>query len=194
MDQTMWLIAGLGNPGRKYEMNWHNSGYMALEILAQRHKIAFDRVKFKGLTGQGVIGGQKCLLLKPGTYMNLSGESLQAALAFYKIPAANCLVIYDDVDIPVGQVRIRESGSAGTHNGMRSIVSRLGCEDFPRIRIGIGPQPENWDIADYVLSDIPAGVRETFWQALNKAVDAVEMTLAEGLDKAMNQFNRKNGG
>ena len=190
----MWLIAGLGNPGRKYELNWHNSGYMALEILAQRHKIAFDRVKFKGLTGQGVIGGQKCLLLKPGTFMNLSGESLQSALAFYKIPAANCLVIYDDVDIPVGQVRLRESGSAGTHNGMRSIVGRLGCEDFPRIRIGIGPQPENWDIADYVLSDIPAGVREIFWQALNRAVDAVEMTLAEGLDKAMNQFNRKNGG
>ncbi len=190
----MWLIAGLGNPGRQYEMNWHNSGYMVMEILSQRHKIDISRIRFKGLTGQGVIFGQKCLLLKPGTYMNLSGDSLQAALAFYKIPPANCLVIYDDVDIPVGQIRIRESGGAGTHNGMRSVVGRLGREDFPRVRIGIGPQPENWDIADYVLSDVPAAVREDFWQALNKAADAVEMTLRDGLDRAMNQFNRKNGG
>lgn len=191
MDETLWLIAGLGNPGRKYELNWHNSGFMALEILAQRHKIDVSRIRCKGLMGQGRIGGQKCHLLKPSTYMNLSGESLREALAYFKIPPANCLVLYDDIDIPLGQIRIRESGGAGTHNGMRSIIGQLGREDFPRIRIGIGPQPDKWDIADYVLSDIPADQRELFWQALNKAADAVEMTLRDGLAQAMNQFNRK---
>ena len=110
---------------------------------------------------------------------------------FFQIPPANCLVLYDDVDIPVGQIRIRENGGAGTHNGMRSIVGILGSDNFPRIRIGIGPQPAQWDIADYVLSDIPADRREEFWQALNKAADAVEMTLRDSLAQAMNQFNRK---
>lgn len=191
MEQTTWLIIGLGNPGRKYELNWHNSGFMALEILAQRHKIDVSRIRFKGLLGQGTIGGQKCLLLKPSTYMNLSGESMREAMTFFKIPPANCLVLYDDVDIPIGQIRIRENGGAGTHNGMRSIVGMLGSDNFPRIRIGIGPQPAQWDIADYVLSDIPADRREEFWQALNKAADAVEMTLRDSLAQAMNQFNRK---
>lgn len=191
MEQTTWLIIGLGNPGRKYELNWHNSGFMALEILAQRHKIDVSRIRFKGLLGQGTIGGQKCLLLKPSTYMNLSGESMREAMTFFKIPPANCLVLYDDVDIPIGQIRVRENGGAGTHNGMRSIVGMLGSDNFPRIRIGIGPQPAQWDIADYVLSDIPADRREEFWQALNKAADAVEMTLRDSLAQAMNQFNRK---
>jgi PTH1 family peptidyl-tRNA hydrolase len=191
MEQNTWLIAGLGNPGRKYELNWHNSGFMALEILAQRHKIDVSRIRCKGLLGQGTIGGQKCLLLKPSTYMNISGESLREALAYFKIEPANCLVLYDDVDIPFGQIRLRESGSAGTHNGMRSVVSLLARDDFPRVRIGIGPQPDQWDIADYVLSDIPADRREEFWQALNKAADAVESVLRDGLAQAMNQFNRK---
>jgi PTH1 family peptidyl-tRNA hydrolase len=191
MEQTTWLITGLGNPGRKYELNWHNSGFMALEILAQRHKIDVCRIRCKGLLGQGTIGGQKCLLLKPSTYMNLSGESIGEALAYYKIEPANSLVLYDDVDIPFGQIRLRDSGSAGTHNGMRSVVSILGRDDFPRVRIGIGPQPDQWDIADYVLSDIPAERREDFWQTLNKAADAVESILRDGLAQAMNQFNRK---
>lgn len=193
MDDNLWLVAGLGNPGRKYELNWHNSGFMALEILAQRHKIDVSRIRCKGLMGQGRIGGQKCMLLRPSTFMNLSGESIREALAYFKIPASRCLVLYDDIDIPLGQIRIRESGGAGTHNGMRSIIGQLGRDDFPRIRIGIGPQPSQWDIADYVLSDVPEPDRETFWQALNKAVDAVELTLGDGLAKAMNLFNRKQG-
>ena len=160
MNENFWLIAGLGNPGRKYELNWHNCGFMVLEILAQRHKIDVTRIRCKGLMGQGKIAGQKSLLLKPSTYMNLSGESIRDALAYYKIPAEQGLVIYDDVDIPAGQVRIRESGGSGTHNGMRSIIGQLGRDDFPRIRIGIGPQPAQWDIADYVLSDIPEIQRE----------------------------------
>lgn len=193
MHETQWLIVGLGNPGRQYALNWHNSGFMALEILAQRHKIDVSRIRCKGLMGQGRIGGQKCLLLRPSTFMNLSGESIRDALAYYKIPTANCLVLFDDVDIPLGQIRIRESGGAGTHNGMRSIISQLGREDFPRIRIGIGPQPPHWDIADYVLSDVPEASREQFWQALNLAADAVETVLRDSVAQAMNLFNRKQG-
>lgn len=191
MEQASWLIVGLGNPGRQYAQNWHNSGYQVVEILAQRHKIAVSRVRCKGLLGQGIIGGQKCLLLKPTTYMNLSGQSVQAALSYYKVPPERCIVVYDDVDIAAGQVRIRERGSAGTHNGMRSIVGELGREDFPRVRVGIGPQPQEWDIADFVLSDIPEASREIIWEALNKAADAVETIVGEGLAKAMNQYNNR---
>jgi len=191
MQDAPWLIVGLGNPGRQYELNWHNSGFMALEILAQRHKIEISRIRCKGLMGQGKIAGQKCLLLRPSTYMNLSGESVREALAYYKIPDNRCLVLYDDIDIALGQIRVRESGSAGTHNGMRSIIGQLGRDDFPRIRIGIGPQPAQWDIADYVLSDVPEGDRELFWQSLNKAADAVELAVREGVAQAMNLFNRK---
>ncbi|HAL73991.1 MAG TPA: aminoacyl-tRNA hydrolase [Clostridiales bacterium] len=191
MQDAPWLIVGLGNPGRQYELNWHNSGFMALEILAQRNKIEISRIRCKGLMGQGRISGQKCLLLRPSTYMNLSGESVREALAYFKIPLNRCLVLFDDIDIPVGQIRIRESGGSGTHNGMRSIIGQLNRDDFPRIRIGIGPQPAQWDIADYVLSDVPEGNRELFWQSLNKAADAVELAVREGLAQAMNLFNRK---
>jgi peptidyl-tRNA hydrolase, PTH1 family len=191
MEQATWLIAGLGNPGQGYQHNWHNSGFMVLDILAQRHHITISKRRCHGLIGQGPISGQRCILLKPATYMNLSGQSIQAALSFFKIPAALCLVIYDDVDIPAGQIRIRESGGPGTHNGMRSVIGQLGREDFPRIRIGIGPQPEHLDIVDYVLSDIPDEIREPFHQALNRAADAVETILGEGLPKAMNLFNHK---
>jgi len=191
MEQATWLIAGLGNPGRQYEMNWHNSGSMVLEILSRRHSIRISRIRCQGLIGQGLIGNCRCYLLRPTTFMNRSGESVRQALAYFRIPLQNCLVLTDDVDLPFGQIRIRETGGAGTHNGMRSVVGSLGCEDFPRIRIGIGPQPENQDIADFVLEDIPADQRESFSQILAKAADAVEMILQDGLAQAMNQFNRK---
>ncbi|HBP38113.1 MAG TPA: aminoacyl-tRNA hydrolase [Clostridiales bacterium] len=191
MEKTTWLIAGLGNPGRQYEMNWHNSGSMALEILARRHKIPVTRIRCQGLLGQGTIKDQKCFLLRPITYMNRSGDSVRETLAYYKIPPENCLVLYDDVDLPVGQIRIRESGGAGTHNGMRSVTGSLGSENFPRVRIGIGPQPDDRDIADYVLSDVPVDLRDSFLQVLNKAADAVEVILQEGLAPAMNLYNRK---
>lgn len=191
MQDSTWLIVGLGNPGRQYELTWHNSGFMALEIIAQRHKIEVSRIRCKGLMGQGQIAGQKCLLLRPSTYMNLSGESVREALAYFKIPANRCLVLYDDIDIPFGQIRIRESGGSGTHNGMRSIIGQLSRDDFPRIRIGIGPQPAQWDIADFVLSNVPEINRELFWQSLNKAADAAEMAVRDGVSQAMNFFNRK---
>jgi PTH1 family peptidyl-tRNA hydrolase len=191
MEPRIWLIAGLGNPGHPYENNWHNSGFKVLDILSRRHNISVSRRRSRGLVGQGQIASQKCLLLKPTTYMNLSGEAVRAALAYYKISPEACLVIYADIDIPVGQIRIRESGGAGTHNGMRSVTGSLGREDFPRVRIGIGPQPEYLDIAAYVLTDVPADCLDLYGQSLDKAADAVETILGEGLARAMNLFNRK---
>lgn len=190
MEQELWLIAGLGNPGRQYEKNWHNSGYMVMEILSQRHRIALDRIRFKGLVGQGVIQDRKVILLKPTTFMNLSGESLREAMAYYKIPPERTLVIYDDLDIKVGQVRMRPNGGSGTHNGMRSIVQQLGRQDFPRIRVGIGPLPPHWELVNYVLADIPADQQADFFKALTLAADAVERTLRDGLEAAMNTINQ----
>ncbi len=193
MEQELWLIAGLGNPGRQYERNWHNAGYMALEILSQRHAIAINKIRFKGLIGQGAIAGQKVILLKPTTYLNLSGESLREAMTFYKIPPERTLVIYDDLDIPAGTVRMRPNGGTGTHNGMRSIVNVLGLQSFPRIRVGIGPLPEHWELVNYVLSDIPSDQQKDFFAALSKAADAVEWSLKDGLEQAMNRANTKDG-
>jgi len=190
MEQQLWLVAGLGNPGRQYEKNWHNSGYMVLELLSQRHQIAINKIRFKGLVGQGTISGQKVILLKPTTFMNLSGESLQEAMAFYKIPPERTLVIFDDLDIAVGQVRMRPSGGTGTHNGMRSIAKQLGHSNFPRIRVGIGPLPTSWELVNYVLADIPKEQQAVFFEALGKAADAVELTLREGLEAAMNKTNQ----
>jgi PTH1 family peptidyl-tRNA hydrolase len=190
-DSEMWLIAGLGNPGRKYEQNWHNSGFQALDILARRNQLTIDRIRFQGLIGLGKIGETRVMLLKPTTYMNRSGASIREASAFFKIEPSHCLVIYDDIDIPLGQIRIRENGGPGTHNGMRSIVASLGGENFPRIRIGIGPQPEQWDIADFVLSDVPEQARESWMQSATRAAEAVETVCRSGLATTMNQFNRR---
>jgi len=191
MEQELWLVAGLGNPGRQYEKTWHNCGFLVLEILSQRHQIALNKIRFKGLTGQGTIAGRKVVLLKPTTYMNLSGESVREAMAFYKIPPQRTLVIYDDLDLPAGQIRMRPSGGAGTHNGMRSIISQLGRQDFPRVRVGIGPLPANWELVSYVLSDIPQDQQKEMFEAFSRAADAVEKTLRDGIEAAMNQANQK---
>jgi PTH1 family peptidyl-tRNA hydrolase len=186
-----WLVVGLGNPGAKYERTWHNAGFMAVEILSQRHRIAVDRIKFKGLYGQGTLEGGRVVLLKPGTYMNLSGESVQEAAAFFRIPMERVVVLVDDVDLPRGQVRIRPAGGPGTQKGMKSVVERLGTEGFPRVRIGIGPVPERWDIADYVLSEIPESERATMYESLSRAADAVAAMVRVGVADAMNRFNGK---
>ncbi len=191
MEQELWLVAGLGNPGRQYEKTWHNCGFLVLEILSQRHQIALNKIRFKGLTGQGTIAGRKVVLLKPTTYMNLSGESVREAMAFYKIPPQRTLVIYDDLDLPAGQIRMRPSGGAGTHNGMRSIISQLGRQDFPRVRVGIGPLPANWELVSYVLSDISQDQQNQMFEAFSRAADAVEKTLRDGIEAAMNQANQK---
>lgn len=191
MEQELWLVAGLGNPGRQYEKTWHNCGYLVLEVLSQRHQIPLNKIRFKGLTGQGTIAGRKVVLLQPTTYMNLSGESVREAMAFYKIPPQRTLVIYDDLDLPAGQIRMRPSGGAGTHNGMRSIISQLGRQDFPRVRVGIGPLPSNWELVSYVLSDIPQDQQKEMFEAFSRAADAVEKTLRDGIEAAMNQANQK---
>ena len=191
MEQELWLVAGLGNPGRQYEKTWHNCGYLVLEVLSQRHQIPLDKIRFKGLTGQGTIAGRKVILLQPTTYMNLSGESVREAMAFYKIPPQRTLVIYDDLDLPAGQIRMRPSGGAGTHNGMRSIIGQLGRQDFPRVRVGIGPLPANWELVSYVLSDIPQDQQKEMFEAFSRAADAVEKTLRDGIEAAMNQANQK---
>ena len=192
METTIpWLIAGLGNPGAKYERTWHNAGFLSLEVLSQRHKIRINHIKFKGVYGQGMIRNEKVILLKPATYMNNSGESVREAMAFFKIPGDKVILIYDDIDIDRGMIRIRQTGSAGTHNGMRSVITHLNTQDFPRIRVGIGPLPLHWEIVDFVLSEIPPEHQKTMFLSFGQAGDAVELILERGAAAAMNQFNGK---
>ena len=186
---SVWLIVGLGNPGARYEKTWHNVGFMALEILSQKHKIKIDRIKFKGLYGRGSIGDSSVILLKPTTFMNLSGESVREAAAFFRIPKERIIILYDDLDIETGLIRIRQNGGPGTHNGMRSVVSCLASEDFPRIRIGIGPLPEKWQLVDYVLSEIPADRQKLCFEGLESAAKATEIAVCKGVDLAMNRCN-----
>ncbi|NLJ94681.1 MAG: aminoacyl-tRNA hydrolase [Clostridiaceae bacterium] len=189
MNKDQFLIVGLGNPGPKYSRTWHNCGFMALEILSQRHHFNLRKIKFKGLYNQVNLFGKKVIFLMPQTFMNLSGESVRAALDYFKIPLENCLVIYDDIDIETGKIRIRQWGSAGSHNGMRSIIKHLNSDRFPRIRVGIGPQPGNIDIVDYVMQNVPKDKQELLFEGLTKAADAVEIFLKETLDIAMNRLN-----
>ncbi|MDW7657618.1 MAG: aminoacyl-tRNA hydrolase [Bacillota bacterium] len=191
MTQNIWLVAGLGNPGKKYEHTWHNSGYQALDRLAAKHRLPIERIRFHALTAEGQIEGNSCLLVKPLTYMNLSGEAVRDAACYYQIPPENILVIYDDIDLACGSIRIRRSGGPGTHNGMRSMIECLKSQSFPRIRIGIGPKPEQWDLADFVLSKIQPELIEPWSAAVDLAVDAAELILKEGLSGAMATLNRR---
>lgn len=185
----MYIIAGLGNPGKKYKASKHNVGFDVINLLAEKHAIKMGRAKFKGNVGTGKISGQSVLLLKPSTYMNLSGMSVFDAVEYYRLPYQNLLVIYDDVDLEIGTIRLRKGGSAGTHNGMRSIIYQLQTEEFPRLRLGIGPPTEGKDLAYYVLDDFNKEQRTVIDNTIEKAVLAVETILAEGLDRAMNKFN-----
>lgn len=187
----MKLIAGLGNPGKEYEGTRHNAGFMALDALADRMGVSVETKKFKGLLGQGFLAGEKVLLVKPQTYMNLSGECLRAVMDFYKIEPEDVLVLFDDVSLDVGQLRIRKKGSAGGHNGIKSIIAHLGTMDFPRVKIGVGEKPTKMDLADYVLGHFPAEERRTMTEAAKEAAKAVECILADGADAAMNVYNRK---
>lgn len=189
----MYIIAGLGNPSREYAHTRHNVGFDTIDILADKHNISVDTVKFRALIGKGIIGGEKVILVKPQTYMNLSGESLREAVDYFKIdPSQGLIVIYDDIYLEPGNIRIRKSGSAGGHNGMKSIINRLGTQDFARVRIGVGEKPKGYDLADYVLSHFSADEREDMQDGMIKAVGAVEMILAGDIDGAMTGYNRKN--
>lgn len=187
----MWLIVGLGNPGREYEETFHNCGFITLGILAQKHHIEIDKLKWKGEYGKGTIGGEDCILLRPRTFMNLSGQSVIEVMQFYKIPHDHLIVVYDDIDIARGTIRVRASGSAGTHNGMKSVIYCLGAQDFPRVRIGCGPVPEHWDLADFVLSTIPKEEHDTMKKAFEEGAEAIEDIIA---GKAIPNGRNRGGG
>ena len=185
----MKLIAGLGNPGAKYDGTKHNVGFRVIDLIAEQFKIDISRIKNKGFQGNGVIAGEKVILLKPLTYMNLSGESIKETMSFYKIPAKDIVVIYDDISIPPGATRIRERGSAGGHNGMKNIISRLNSEEFLRLRVGIGEKPNGWDLADYVLSRFSKDEEPLVAAGCERAAKAVEIYIKDGVNAAMNFAN-----
>ena len=188
----MYIIAGLGNPGKEYENTKHNVGFHAVDLLAGAHDIKIQKIKFKALVGEGNFSGQKVLLVKPQTYMNASGESLREIMAFYKEPIEHLIVIYDDIDLEMGSLRIRAGGSAGTHNGMRSIVCQLQNDAFPRVRIGTGgARHENEDLAGYVMGGFPKDRIEAVEQSIETAAKAAEAIVTEGVDRAMNWYNIK---
>ena len=183
------VIVGLGNPGNKYENTRHNVGFIAIDLLAKKFGIKVDRLRHKALIGDGGINGERVLLVKPQTFMNLSGESVRDIAEWYKLPMENIIVIYDDVDLPVGTVRIRPRGSSGTHNGMRSIIYQLQSDDFPRIRIGSGKAPEGWDLADYVLGRYSGEEAEVIRASIERAADAAASIVTGGVAAAMNAYN-----
>lgn len=186
----MYIIAGLGNPGDKYHGTRHNIGFYCLDLLAEAFSIRIKKIKHKAVIGEGTIGLERVILAKPQTYMNNSGESLLDLRSYYKVENHRIIVIYDDINLPPGVLRIRPSGSAGTHNGMKSIIYHLQTEEFPRVRVGIGQPPEGWDLADYVLSLFnDKDEIEKVKEACSRAVKAVESIILHGITDAMNKYN-----
>ncbi len=189
--ERSWLVVGLGNPGSRYAATWHNCGWLALDLIAARHGIRVGKARFHGAWGQGDTAAGRLILLKPETYMNESGRSVAAALHWFKLPPERLVVLYDDVDIARGQVRIRQQGGPGSHRGMQSVIGELGTGAFPRIRIGIGPQPGDRDIVAFVLEAIPAEQRPLMREAFEMAADAVDLILKHNVDLAMNRINAR---
>lgn len=188
----MYLIAGLGNPGKQYERTRHNMGFDTIDELVDRHRIPGSGMQHKAMYGKGMIAGEKVILAKPLTYMNLSGDSVREFINYYKMdPETELIVIYDDIDLEPGQIRIRKKGSAGGHNGMKSIISQIGTQNFYRVKVGVGAKPAGWDLADYVLGRFSTKEREAVDKAIEEAADAVEVILGEGIDAAMNKYNAK---
>lgn len=185
-----WLIVGLGNPGKEYERTRHNAGFRAIDILADKLGCSIDKGKFQGLYGQTVYGGRKIYLLKPQTYMNLSGRSVLQLSAYFNIPPQRIIVLFDDISLPPGRLRIRADGSAGGHNGIKSIIAEVGSQDFPRVKIGVGgkPNPE-FDLADWVLSAFCAKEEKDLQFALNNAADAALCVIDHGVQESANRFN-----
>lgn len=186
----IFLIAGLGNPGAKYENTRHNVGFEAIDYLSRKYNIKLSKIGFKAVYGEGEIAGVRTILLKPQTFMNLSGESIRDIVAWYKLPMERVLIIYDDIDLEPGKIRVRPKGSSGTHNGMKSIIYQLQDDNFPRVRIGIGRAPEKWDLADYVLSKFSKEDREIIDKSIEKAAEAAIIVAEKGAEKAMNSYNK----
>ncbi|PYG88268.1 PTH1 family peptidyl-tRNA hydrolase [Ruminiclostridium sufflavum DSM 19573] len=188
--EDLFLIAGLGNPGGKYENTRHNVGFHTIDYLSEKHNIKLSKIGFKAVYGEGAIDGTRVILLKPQTFMNLSGESVREIAAWYKMPLERVIVIYDDIDLEPGKIRVRPKGSSGTHNGMKSIIYHLQSEQFPRVRIGIGHPPEKWDLADYVLSKFTREEWGIIFDSIEKAAEAAIMITKSGPEKAMNCYNK----
>lgn len=187
-----YIIVGLGNPGVQYENTRHNAGFTAVSALEKKYNFSVNYHKFKALTGNAVIGGKSCLVMKPETYMNLSGDAVQAAMDFYKIPIEKIIVIFDDISLDVGQMRIRRKGSSGGHNGIKSIIAQCDSEDFPRIKIGVGKKPHpDYNLADWVLSRFTDGELKTLNEVNVKVCQAAELMVQDKISEAMNLFNSK---
>lgn len=185
-----YIIAGLGNPGAKYEMTRHNAGFLAIDMLAMKQNKEIKRLKFHALTCDAEIEGKKCLLMKPQTFMNNSGEAIGEAAKFYKIPPQNIIVLSDDISLDVGKIRIRRKGSAGGHNGLKSIIAHLGSEDFPRVKIGVGKKLNAYmDLADWVLGRFPKELEPQLKEALENADGAISLIVQDKFDRAMNLYN-----
>ena len=189
-DQNAWLIVGLGNPGREYEKTRHNVGFRAIDLLADKLGCRIDKGKFQGLYGQTTYNGCKLLLLKPQTYMNLSGRSVLQLSAFFKVPPQRIIVLFDDISLDPGRLRVRPDGSAGGHNGIKSIIAELGSQAFPRVKIGVGAKPHpDYDLADWVLSAFTSNEEKNLLPALERAGDAALCIIDRGVPDAANRFN-----
>ena len=187
-----WIIAGLGNPGGKYDGTRHNVGFKVTEILEDKLRIRCNRAKFHAMYAQGEYQGQKILLMRPQTFMNLSGDAVAEAAQFYKVPPERCLIIFDDISLEPGRLRVRRDGSAGGHNGIKSIIARLGSQDFPRVKVGVGAKPHpDYELADWVLSNFSAQEKKALESALERAADAALEIVVHGVDSASNQYNGK---
>lgn len=185
-----FIIAGLGNPGAKYEMTRHNAGFLAIDLLALEEGFSIKKLKHHSLVGDVVINGKKCLVMKPQTMMNNSGEAVGEAAKFYKIPSENIIIIYDDISLDIGQTRIRRKGSAGGHNGIKSLISHLGAENFPRIKVGVGQKPNpEYDLAAWVLGRFPKEQEPDLKASLENTTKAVRLIVSDEIDKAMNLYN-----
>lgn len=188
----MYIIVGLGNPTSQYARTRHNVGFDTIDVLADKYNISVEDKKYKALYGKGVIEGQKVILAKPQTYMNLSGESVRELVDYFKIDEKEeLIVIYDDISLEPGQIRLRGKGSAGGHNGIKSIIAHLGGSEFKRVKVGVGEKPSGWDLADYVLGRFSKEDREVIDKALERAAQAAVMMMIQGIDAAMNEYNRK---
>ena len=188
----MYIIVGLGNPKTEYKNTRHNMGFDVIDVLADKEGINMDIKKHKAICGKGMISGKKVILAQPQTFMNLSGLSVAELVNYYKAdPEKELIVIYDDIDLNPGQIRIRKQGSAGGHNGMKSVIGGIGTQDFSRIRVGVGAKPKEYDLADYVLGHFTNEEREVIDKAIIDATEAIKIILTDGPDKAMNKYNRK---
>ena len=187
-----WMIVGLGNPGQQYASTRHNTGFMTLDLLAQRLQVKVSKERFQALTAQAVYDGQKLLLVKPQTYMNASGLSVEPAAHYYKLPPERIIVLFDDISLPVGKLRIRKSGSAGGHNGLKSLISSLGSDQFPRVKIGVGAKPHpDYDLADWVLSTVSKSEWPDYQSAMEHAADAALCIVKNGCERAAAEYNGK---